>query len=171
LDGQAQLAHAAIGGEHEHDAPMPSKVSAAEPEHNEAAYKLLKTLAFAAADGASSLAADDLAGYQKILPELRTALDAYLTGYPPAARGPLAEFKDTLAGGPDLRAARRAFEPFSTAVVDLAREEHIHHRERLHVYQCPMTPVLGTGRWFSREAVVKNPFFGSAMLECGEEQN
>ena len=29
----------------------------------------------------------------------------------------------------------------------------------------------GTGRWLSRSGDLKNPFFGSAMLECGEELN
>jgi Cu(I)/Ag(I) efflux system membrane fusion protein len=148
LDGQAQLAHAAIGGEHDHPVAAPSKVTAAEPEHDDAAYALLKTLSFAAADAAAILAADDLAAYQKALPDLRAALQTYLAGYGPAARGPLAPFRDSLVDGPDLRAARRAFEPFSTALVDLARTQHITHRENLHVFQCPMTPVLGTGRWF-----------------------
>jgi Cu(I)/Ag(I) efflux system membrane fusion protein len=34
-----------------------------------------------------------------------------------------------------------------------------------------MTPVLGTGRWVQRPEApgLRNPFFGSAMLECGEE--
>jgi Cu(I)/Ag(I) efflux system membrane fusion protein len=29
--------------------------------------------------------------------------------------------------------------------------------------------VLGTGRWFSRTEQIRNPFFGAAMLECGDE--
>jgi len=169
LDGQAQLAHAAIGGEPAPAPVPPRKVSATEPGHGDEAYALLKTLALATADAAAVLAADDLPGYQKNLPSLRAALNAYLTGHAPAARGPLAEFKTSLRDAPDLRTARRAFEPFSTAVVDLAREQHIHHREGLHVFQCPMTPVLGTGRWLSRTTDLRNPFFGSAMLECGEE--
>ena len=169
LDGQAQLAHAALGGEHEHAATAPTRVSVAEPEHDDAGYRLLKELAFAATDGAALLASDDLAGYQKKLPALRQALQAYLEGYAPAARGPLAPFAGTLAEGPDLRAVRRAFEPFSTAVADVARESHVNHREGLHVFECPMTPVLGTGRWLSRETTAHNPFFGSAMPECGAE--
>jgi membrane fusion protein, copper/silver efflux system len=169
LDGQAQLAHAAIGGEPAPAPVAPNKVSMAEPSHGTDAYALLKTVAFATADAASALASDDLPGYQKNLPALRTALQAYLAGFPPSARGPLAEFKNSLVDGPDLRTVRRAFEPFSTAVVDLAREQHLHHREELHVFQCPMTPVLGTGRWLSRTTDLRNPFFGSAMLECGEE--
>lgn len=171
LDGQAQLAHAATGGAHDHGTPAPSKVSAAEPAHDATAYALLKALAFAGADAAAALAADDLPAYQKNLPALRTAFQAYLSGYAAAARGPLAEFKDALVDGPDLRAARRAFEPFSTALVDLARAQHLPHREGLHAFQCPMTPVLGTGRWLSRTGTLRNPYFGSAMLECGEELN
>lgn len=170
LDGQAQLAHAAIGGAHDHGPSAPARVSAAEPKHNLAAYELLKTLAFAAADASAMLAADDLVGYQKQLPVLRAALQAYLAGFAPAARGPLARFKGALAEGPDLGAARRAFEPFSTALVDLVRAEHLHHREPgLHAFECPMTPVLGTGRWLSRGTALRNPFFGSEMLECGEK--
>jgi Cu(I)/Ag(I) efflux system membrane fusion protein len=169
LDGQAQLAHAAIDGGHDHAAAAPSKVSAAVAEPDEAAYVALKDLAYASADAAATLAADDLDGYRKNLPALRQALQGYLASYPPAARGPLAVFKASLVDGPDLRAVRRAFEPFSTALVDLAREQHVQHREKLHVFQCPMTPVLGTGRWLSRSADLRNPFFGSTMLECGEE--
>lgn len=174
LDGQAQLAHAAVAGA---AGPGPGSaspatvVSAAEPAHDAAAYALLKTLAFSGADAAAALAADDLPAYHMNLPALRAAFHAYLADHAPAARGPLAAFKDSLVDGPDLRAARRAFEPFSTALADLARAERVNHREGLHVFQCPMTPVLGTGRWLGRSAAPKNPFFGSAMLECGEELN
>jgi Cu(I)/Ag(I) efflux system membrane fusion protein len=147
---------------------LPAKVPAGEQPHDDGGYGLLRTLVFAAADAAAYLASDDLAGYQKVLPTLREALADYLAGYPPAARGPLAPFAGTLAEGPDLESARRAFEPFSTAAADLAQGEHLHHREGITIYQCPMTPVLGTARWVSRSHQLRNPFFGSAMLECGE---
>jgi len=169
LDGQAQLAHAAVGGTHDHGAPAPTRVAAGEPKHDPAAYALLKDLAFAAADSATALASDDLSGYRKHLPVLKAALQAYLAGFAPAARGPLAKLKDSLVDGPDLREARRAFEPFSTELVALVCAEHVHHREGLHAFECPMTPVLGTGRWLSRGSELRNPFFGSEMLECGEE--
>ena len=169
LDGQAQLAHAALGGEPKPAAPAPTRISVAQPGHDDAGYALLKQLAFAASDAAALLASDDLTGYQKQLPDLRRALQAYLDDYAPAARGPLASLRDTLVDGPDLRAVRRAFEPFSTAVADLARDSHVHHREGLHVFECPMTPVLGTGRWLGRDATIHNPFFGSAMPGCGDE--
>lgn len=172
LDGQAQLAHAAVGdGGHDHGAAAPTPVSVAAPEHDAAAINRLKALAFATADAADALASDDLAAYERHLVHLRPALDAYVSGFAPAARGPLAGFAAKLVAGPDLDAARRAFEPFSTAVADAARAEHLHHREKLWIYQCPMTPVLGTGRWLARQPELRNPFFGAAMLECGEEVN
>jgi len=168
LDGQAQLARAAITGEipaHDHAAPTAAPVAAAPAETS---YAELRSLALAAADAATALAADDFAAYQAQLPGLRTALQAYLTA---AKDSPLQKFADALRDREDLRAARRDFEPFSTALADLAREQHLHHREGLHVFQCPMAPVLGIGRWLGRTADLKNPFFGSAMLTCGEELN
>jgi Cu(I)/Ag(I) efflux system membrane fusion protein len=83
----------------------------------------------------------------------------------------LARFKNALPGRDDLRTARRDFEPFVTALTDLAREQHLTSREGLHVYECPMSPVLGLARWLSRTPEPKNPFFGSAMPECGDELN
>jgi Cu(I)/Ag(I) efflux system membrane fusion protein len=81
----------------------------------------------------------------------------------------LESFKGSLRDRADLRSARRDFEPFSTALADMVRDRHLVQRAGLHVFQCPMAPVLGIGRWLGRTAEVKNPFFGSAMPECGEE--
>jgi Cu(I)/Ag(I) efflux system membrane fusion protein len=168
LDGQAQLALAAVTGDVTAQAPVaptpaPPAASPAETGQTE-----LRLLAFAAADASARLAADDFASYQKELPSLRAALAAYLAAAP---RSPLEKFADALRDRADLRAARRDFEPFVTAVADVVRAQHLHHREGLHIFECPMAPVLGTGRWLSRSAEVKNPFFGSAMLTCGEELN
>ena len=167
LDGQAQLARAAITGELAE--PVPAPAVPAPAATTDAGYEQLKALAFASADAGVLLAADDFSGYQKLLPGFRAALLAYLASGPDAAAGPLVKFKAGLPDRADLRSARRDFEPLSTALADLARERHLPHREQIHIYQCPMAPVLGTGRWLSRDTQVRNPFFGSAMLECGDE--
>ncbi len=140
--------------------------AAALPEN---AVALLKPLALAAADAAAALAADDLAGYKKQLPALRAGLADFFKGYEHAAHGPLAKYKDRLADPTDLDTARKDFESFSTAVADLARENHLHHTDKLHVFECPMAPATGKGRWLQREGGTKNPFFGSKMPRCGEE--
>jgi len=133
------------------------------------ARTLLKNLALATVAGGEALAADDFASYQKQLPSIRETLAAFLAGYAHASDGPLGKFKDGPADTADLKTARRDFAYFSTAVTDLVRQNHLNHTESLHVFQCPMAPGIGTGRWLQRSAELKNPFYGSAMLECGDE--
>jgi Cu(I)/Ag(I) efflux system membrane fusion protein len=163
LDAQSQLARAAAT--EAPPVPMPDANAVAETA-GAPTYVHLRALALALADGGVALAADDFAGYQKRLPDLRAALDACVLDAP---QGALARFKASLPDRDELMAARRDFEPLSTAVADLAREQDMLKRENLRVYQCPMTPVLGIGRWLARGDRIRNPFFGSAMLECGEE--
>jgi membrane fusion protein, copper/silver efflux system len=131
--------------------------------------ELLKTLTFTTIDGGDALALDDLPAYQNQLPAMRRALAAFLLGYPQAADGPLAKFTRDIPDRMDLETARLDYAILSTAIADLARENHLHHTEGLHLFECPMAPSVGTGRWLQRSADIKNPFFGSDMLTCGEE--
>lgn len=135
----------------------------------DSAQALLKDLALATADGAAALAADDFARYQQNLPAMRRALESFVAGYEHAVHGPLAKFRDQLPDRADLKAARRDFAYFSTAVADLVRENHLQHTAGLHIFQCPMAPGIGTGRWLQRTGQLKNPFYGAAMPDCGEE--
>ncbi|HWA86742.1 MAG TPA: efflux RND transporter periplasmic adaptor subunit [Opitutus sp.] len=136
-----------------------------------AARAALESLARTTVDASESLGADDFGGYQKKLPAMRAALAAFLASDPLAAQGPLAKYRDALPDRADVTAARRDFAWFSTAVADLVRENHLQHAAGYHIFQCPMAPGIGTGRWLSRTAKIKNPFYGSAMLECGDEIN
>jgi membrane fusion protein, copper/silver efflux system len=160
LDGQAQLAHSASG-----DSSTTSQL----PEPHAADIDALKPLVLVTADAAAALSNDDLERYQKQLPALQAALNAYIAAFPDAAKGPLAQFTEGLKPGPDLKAARRSYEVFSTAIADLAKAAHLHHSGAVKIYQCPMSPVLGAGRWLQRAEPMRNPFFGSAMPDCGEE--
>ncbi len=135
----------------------------------ETAKIALTLLANTTIEGAAALGADDFAQYQKNLPAMRLALDAFLESYDHAAHGPLGKYKNALIDRTDLKAARRDFAYFSTAVADLVRENHLHHAAGLHIFQCPMAPGIGTGRWLQRSGALKNPFYGSSMLECGDE--
>jgi Cu(I)/Ag(I) efflux system membrane fusion protein len=165
IDDQAQLARSAatVDDAPESRATPPEPPPAVVPSFT---YNHLKDLALKLADAATALAADDFPAYQKLLPDLRADLAVCLKDDPGSD---LARFAATLPDREDLKAARRDFEPFSTAVANLARTRHVVQKENLHVYQCPMTPVLGIGRWLSRDAKVRNPFFGSAMPACGDE--
>lgn len=159
IEGQAQLAFTPT-------APAATTTAAA---FDPAALPALTPLAFAAADASAALAADDLPAFAAALPALRETYTAFLAAAPATAEAPLAAPYADLVPGPDLRAARRAFEPFSTTLADLVRAAGLHHDGTLRVFECPMTPVLGTGRWVQRTAALRNPFFGATMLECGEE--
>ena len=158
-------------------APAPAAPTAPTPKHvteaaassgpalPESVVALLTTVAGAGADAAMPLAADDLAGYNQQLAGLRTALNAYFSGYEHAAHGPLAPFKDGLAEASDLAVARRAFAPLSTALADFTHENGVAKAAGLHVFSCSMAKA----HWLQRSAGTKNPFYGAKMLTCGEE--
>jgi len=141
----------------------------AEPSPTDPDRRLLRDLALNAIDAAESLAADDLPGYQKALPKMRAGLEAFLAGSAHAAHGPLGELTAKLPDRADLKSARRDFARFSTAVADLVRATRLNGEAGWHVFQCPMAPGIGTGRWLSRTATLRNPFLGTAMSDCGEE--
>jgi multidrug efflux pump subunit AcrA (membrane-fusion protein) len=126
-------------------------------------------LALLLADASARLSDDDLGGYKLLLPTMGEALAAYFESDPHASHGPLAPFQGRLPDPADLAVARRSFAPLSTAIADLARKHQIHRREGLHLFECPMAPAVGTGRWLQREGKLRNPFFGSEMPGCGEE--
>jgi Cu(I)/Ag(I) efflux system membrane fusion protein len=158
IDGQAQLAHSANSA-----APVapPASSGASLPALGS---PLPSALVLAAADAAAALAADDLAAYAKLVLGLVASVHGSPTA--PAALHPLAS---ALVAGPDLATARAAYEPFTTAVADLVRAQPADQREGLRVFECPMAPATGKARWLQRDAALKNPFFGSEMLECGTE--
>jgi Cu(I)/Ag(I) efflux system membrane fusion protein len=129
------------------------------------APEALKTLAFAAADAATPLAKDDLAGYQAQLPALRTALTAFYAANEHAAHGPFAAFKNGLTDPTDIASARGDFAPLSSAIADAARTAQFRTAMGLHVFECSMAKA----RWLQRDSGTKNPFYGEKMLTCGDE--
>lgn len=158
VDAQSQLQNEAAGHSGHGGGPAPTatpmpKVTSRGPAATSGTADLAD-LARVAIDGATALAADDYAAYQKLFP----GLAAVAANYPALPKFEL---------GDNLRAARRSFEPWSTAVADLLKP----HREHLglKIFQCPMTPILGQGRWVQRSQPIRNPFFGSSMADCGTE--
>jgi Cu(I)/Ag(I) efflux system membrane fusion protein len=115
---------------------------------------VLRALAETVVEATAALANDDFASYQKRFPSL-------------VAAAQLLPALPRLELGPDLKTARRSFEPWSTAVADLLRPQRA--TLGLKIFQCSMSPVLGKGRWIQRAAPLKNPFFGDEMSDCGEE--
>jgi Cu(I)/Ag(I) efflux system membrane fusion protein len=113
----------------------------------------------------SALSADNLSEYQKQLPVLVAGVKQ-TTGEVNAILLPLAE---KLVSGKDLKEARQPFELFSNTFADIVKSQPAEKRQA-KIFQCPMSPVLGTARWIQNQNdEVLNPFFGSEMLNCGIE--
>lgn len=152
---------------HQHGAVAPKQAPSNTAAQESSAP--LEALAFATADAAAALSADDLGGFLAQQPALRAALTAYFAAEAHAAHGPLGKFQAGLPDAPDIKSARAQFEVFSTIVADLAREKHLHHTTTLHIFECPMAPATGKARWLQRKGEIQNPFFGTRMPDCGEE--
>jgi Cu(I)/Ag(I) efflux system membrane fusion protein len=69
----------------------------------------------------------------------------------------------------NLAGARRDFKPISHAVVALATQVRSEHAKDpfIHFY-CPMVHG-GGGDWLQPGGELRNPYFGSEMLRCGEK--
>jgi hypothetical protein len=64
----------------------------------------------------------------------------------------------------DLEAARTAFGPLSDAVIAAARADGWKDLPSLKLGYCPMVKQS----WIQKDGKVSNPYYGSAMLTCGE---
>lgn len=69
----------------------------------------------------------------------------------------------------DLTAARKAFLPFSSLVVEFVQSLRASDKEfaSAKVFHCPMAPK--PGHWYQAKGPLRNPYFGAQMLTCGEE--
>ena len=66
----------------------------------------------------------------------------------------------------DLKKAREAFGKLSAAVIAAAKADGWKGLDGLKLGYCPMAPAPGT--WLQKEERVRNPYYGTLMLECGE---
>jgi len=81
----------------------------------------------------------------------------------------LAGSSGNAAPAKDLAEARKWFLPFSTAMVELAKQLRKEDSAftSLKIYHCPMAPKPGL--WIQSKPPLANPFYGAKMLTCGEE--
>lgn len=64
----------------------------------------------------------------------------------------------------DLKAARAAFGPLSDAVIAAAKADGWKDLTGLKIGYCPMV----NQSWIQKDGTVSNPYYGSAMLTCGD---
>lgn len=122
----------------------------------------------------AALAADNLAAYNETAPKVHAAMPALMEAASAQKQWHpiLKRISDAghLETAPNLKAARKAFLPFSMAVADLAKAA----RAGVKIYGCPMVDqavpgAANPGLWVQLQGPLRNPFFGAEMLECGSE--
>ena len=103
-----------------------------------------------------ALANDSIGGVAEAAASIATAAAAL--GDPGAA---IAASAEALAAATELRTARAVFGPLSDAFI--AYGEEVGYGE-LRVAYCPMVDKS----WVQAAGGIRNPFYGSQMLTCGE---
>jgi hypothetical protein len=81
-----------------------------------------------------------------------------------AAGAPISQAAKAVADAPDLKTAREAFGGLSDAVIAAAKAEGWKDLGDIKVAFCPMVKRS----WMQKEDKVRNPYYGTSMLECGE---
>ena len=80
-----------------------------------------------------------------------------------AAKESLQKHAGMIAASKDLKSQRGHFSAVSEDVIALAKMVKLSDAPAYQMY-CPMKK----SNWLSNEKTVKNPYYGSAMLTCGE---
>jgi copper/silver efflux system protein len=132
---------------------------------------------FAAADAiSSSLASDNLDAFNKAAENVPTAAAELTRAFDPAH--PWHNLVKQVASASNLpqakslEDARKTFAPFTARVVQFAgtARQQSDAVSPVKIYQCPMSPKAGqTSYWIQLQGPLRNPFYGSEMLDCGSE--
>ncbi len=142
-----------------------------------AEFKLqLGSVAATAAELAAALAKDDFKLAAASLPALESGLnkiDMALLPHEPhlAWMKDLAKLNSALEqmkGATDIKELRSAFGHFNAALLSSIKQFGIQSETRLYRLHCPMSMDGKGGDWLQTGQQVNNPYYGAAMLRCGE---
>lgn len=161
LSGQLLLACSGSGESNSVAQAQPKP--AAPPAASTPAQKLIA--AYLSAQ--QKLAADDLAGARAAFAQLRAAAEVAALGGDAQLRQRIAGAAGQGAAASDIKAARAAFATASDQLLEWLKREGNPLASSLRVMHCPMARDGKGANWLQADAKVKNPYFGSEMLECG----
>jgi hypothetical protein len=80
-----------------------------------------------------------------------------------AQGAPIAKAAKTLGAATDLKTTRDAFGPLSDAMIAALPPERLKELGVKRTF-CPMV----NRSWLQKDEKIRNPYYGSAMLDCGE---
>jgi Cu(I)/Ag(I) efflux system membrane fusion protein len=178
IDGQAEMNRAFDS----HAAVMNAAMATNAPPLTDPQKEVVRAFIKAADAVAAALANDDVAAFNKSGSEAMRATEALAQAL--TDRADLADMLKHLSDArhlheaTDLAAARKLFHPFANAgarVVELLSKDI--GANEFALFECPMVDraipgVPKKGRWVqTAERPLANPYFGSAMVDCGAKVN
>ena len=81
-----------------------------------------------------------------------------------AAGAPIVKTAAAVEKAPDLTTARALFGDLSDAVIAAAKAEGFKDLPDVKIAYCSMADKS----WLQKDATIRNPYYGSSMLTCGE---
>jgi Cu(I)/Ag(I) efflux system membrane fusion protein len=123
----------------------------------------------------NALVNDDLATAQKAANELKTSLEKVnMSVFTGSSHNAWMSYSSDLKNAlqhiehlKDIKAVRKAFQKVSEGMIDLTKAFDPSEKT-LYVQHCPMADNNKGANWLSAEEDIRNPYFGEAMLTCGE---
>ncbi len=164
---------------HEHESPgmkmeAPAMAPAADSAPPPAAFEPLLDSYYRLQE---ALAKDDGTAAASAVGGLKEAAKAFAAGIPEGDANEvwraLAEalekpVSDAAAASSDLRNLRPPFSALTEAIVDALRAAEMGEASPVNVLRCPMAFDNRGALWLQADGEVRNPYFGAAMLRCGE---
>lgn len=130
------------------------------------AYYQLKD-AFIKTDGAAAdMAATQLRLSVDSLNTIKLQIDSSFTGSIAGTKKSMLASIDSLIKQPDIQQKRRQFQQLSDSLYSLVKAIP-YSGQTIYQMHCPMAFKTGAN-WLNNTDVINNPYYGSAMLDCGE---
>jgi len=180
-DGQASTGHQhgsqTSGGKELSQADETDKASRTSEsmQLSEAAKKALEPLYSAYLEWKEALSEDDFARAQKSAKSMKTVLTAIdMEVFEGDAHMAWMEYQEELKKGlehvhhhDDIEPLRKSFQKVSVSMIEMT-QAFDPLDDIIYVQHCPMADNDKGADWLSTDKEIKNPYFGSSMLKCGE---
>lgn len=117
-----------------------------------------------------ALVASDPALVARKADDMRKAMPGVAKGWGAGEReahAKLDKFLTQLSGARDLQTQRTQFRLLSEALIGIAKPLGT-SKNPIYLQYCPMANDNRGGYWISRDSSIRNPYYGEAMLTCGE---
>jgi hypothetical protein len=126
-----------------------------------------QSLVLAYLNAQSKLAADDLQGSRAALGSVAKAAQSSALTLSDELRKRMVASAERAAAAADLPAVRAAFADLSDALLAWFKGQPNPAATSLSIVHCPMARAGKGANWLQAGEKIKNPYFGTDMLECG----